>query len=98
MSHSNTIIAQVMRLVMLDAGQSAVTRADIALLDECARRCTHTTLMAVSQKERHRRIFHALDCSALFLEKTTRRPAGWRREFRLLESFDGEKKGDGEQG
>jgi len=74
---------------MLAANQPTITRADTALLDECARQCAHTTLMAVPQKERHRRIFNALEWSALYLKETTRRPAGWRSEYQLLESMKG---------
>lgn len=54
MSHPNTTIAQHMRQVMLDAGQSTIMRADIVgclMLNECARRCAHTNLMSVRRTE-----------------------------------------------
>lgn len=85
MSHLNPTIAQHMRQSMLDLGRIAITRADRDLLDECAHRCTHTNLTSARSSERYRRIFQALELSALFLKDKERGQSGWRVEYRLLE-------------
>ncbi len=87
MSHANTTIAEHMRAVMLFYCRPTITRLDIALLDECGSRCTHTNLLSVRWTERARRIFMALDLSPLFVRDKKRVRQGWRVEYRLLESI-----------
>lgn len=46
--------------VLIEAGRCDITRRDTAILDECARRCTHTTLMDAHPPRRYTRVLDAL--------------------------------------
>jgi len=59
-------IAEHMRSVLLETDNAAVMWGDVHLLDECADRCDHTTLMKAHPLDRHKRILDALDRSSLF--------------------------------
>jgi hypothetical protein len=55
-----------MRDVLYETGNPGVAWGDIRLLDMCAARCTHTSLMEKLPAARHTRILNALDRSRLF--------------------------------
>jgi hypothetical protein len=59
-------IAEHMREVLLETDNAAVMWGDVHLLDDCASRCIHTTLMEAHPMVRHKRILDALDHSSLF--------------------------------
>lgn len=59
-------IAEHMRDVLIENDCEGVMWGDCGLLDECADRATHTTLMKAHALDRHQRILNALDRSPLF--------------------------------
>lgn len=73
--------------VLWEQHRSVVSFGERALLDECARRCTHTTLMEVSPGERDNRIFAALENSGKFNKSFTfsrgSTPQTKRRDYRV---------------
>lgn len=86
-------IANIMRDVLLENGCDSVMYGDVRLLDECAKKATHTTLMKAHPLDRHERILRALDSSPLF-EKFYIRislPDGRKnfpvRDFKLIQEF-----------
>ena len=85
-------IAEHMVDVLRGHGCDAVMYGDCGLLDACAERCTHTTLMDAHPMNRHKRILDALDASDLF-EKSYDKLSGFRgvslvRCFHLKDNSD----------
>lgn len=88
-------IAKHMQDVLIENGCEGVMWGDRILLDECADRATHTTLMETHPLDRHQRILNALEHSALFEKFYIKLPvryfpkSGWMerpcRLFRLRE-------------
>jgi hypothetical protein len=59
-------IAEHMRDVLIELDMPGVMWGDCGLLDDCASRCVHTTLMDAHPLDRHARILGALERSPLF--------------------------------
>jgi len=74
-------IAEHMRDVLAETGNTCVDRGDFSLLDMCADRCTHTKLMRMHPLDRHIRVLDALGKSPLFVKGYTSYPGykGWGR-------------------
>lgn len=61
-----TTIAEHMCDVLIENDFTSVMWGDCWLMDECALRCTHTTLIDAHPLDRHKRILDALCRSPLF--------------------------------
>ena len=59
-------IAQITKEYLLETENDSIGFGDTRLLDEIARRATHTTLMKKHPLDRHIAILNALDRSVLF--------------------------------
>ena len=88
-------IAEHMADVLREQGCDEVWCRDVGLLDMCAERCTHTTLMDAYIPDRHKRIFDALEKSPLFRKEIIWLPGrgmGNVRAFHLVEVKPGSDK------
>lgn len=83
-------VAEHMRDVLTERGLSSVMWGDAVVLDDCAKRCVHTTLYDQHPLERHKRILDALERSSLFEKFNVRLPdysvRGYVRAFCLIAS------------
>lgn len=76
--------------VLKEKDISVVGWGDFGILDECASRCSHTTLMDSPIDKRHQRVLNALEKSDKFEKCYFKGPtslSGYRllRRFRLVE-------------
>lgn len=83
-------IADHMVDVLVERGIKVIGWGDYTFLDECASRCTHTTLMESRIEARHQRILNALERSDRFEKYYVKGPtamSGWRllRQFKLVD-------------
>ena len=83
-------IAEHMVDVLVERGIKVIGWGDYTFLDECASRCTHTTLSKIHVDARHQRILNALERSDRFEKHYVKGPTprrGWRllRQFELVE-------------
>lgn len=82
-------IAEHMVDVLTERGIKVIGWGDYGLLDECASRCTHTTLMKTHMNARHQRILNAIERSDKFEKHyvegpTVMRGRRWLRQFKLI--------------
>lgn len=86
-------IAEHMRDVLIDNECNSVMWGDCRLLDECADRATHTTLMEAHPLDRHIRVLNSLERSNLFEKFYIKLPvrfypkAGWVEQWCRLFSL-----------
>ena len=80
-------IADHMVDVLTERGIKVIGWGDFGLLDECASRCTHTTLMKTHMDARHQRILNALERSDKF-EKHYVKGLTAMGGYRLLRQFE----------
>lgn len=83
-------IAEHMVDVLTERGIKVIGWGDYGFLDDCASRCTHTTLMETHIDARHQRILNALERSDRFEKNYIKGPTakrGWRwlRQFKLMQ-------------
>jgi len=81
-------IADHMVDVLTERGIKVIGWGDYGFLDECASRCTHTTLMNTHMNARHQRILNAIERSDKFEKHyvngpTVMRGRRWLRQFKL---------------
>ncbi len=90
-------IADHMADVLMERGIKVIGWGDFGLLDECASRCTHTTLMKSYVDSRHQRILNALGRSDKFEKYYIKGPTamGGYRLLRQFELIFKESKSDG---
>lgn len=80
-------IADHMVDVLKEKGINLVCWGDFGILDECAERCSHTTLRRSPIDKRHQRILNALERSDKFKKYYFKGPTAMRG-YRLMRRFE----------